>query len=101
MLTKYLKITLYSSFYIVLTFYILIQALIYKGNQELQNTRGIVFSVHQLKDLHTICILDYQYNTGTEEMLQECKKVENKIDVILANYHKKTPYLNFYKEYLQ
>lgn len=101
MLVKYLKITIYTSFCIILASYIFVQALIYKGNQELQNTRTIVFSIHQLKDLHTICILDYQYNVGNNEMLQECKKVENKIATTLENYYDKTPYLNFYKEYLE
>ncbi len=101
MIAKYLRITIYISFVIALVSYIFVQALIYKGNQEIQTTRDMVFSIHQLKDLDTICILDYQYNTGDKKMLEECKKVENQIASILKNYYAKTPYLNFYKEYLQ
>jgi len=101
MLARYLQIFIYTSFIIVLTSYIFVQTLIYKGNQELELTRDMISSIHQLKDLHTICILDYQYNTGDKNMLVECKKVENKIGSVLESYYAETPYLNFYKEYLQ
>ena len=101
MLAKYLQIVIYTSFIIVLSSYIFVQTLIYKGNQEIQITNTIVLSIHQLKDLHTMCILDYQYNTGDKKMLEECKEVENKIASTLEYYHAQTPYLNFYKEYLQ
>lgn len=101
MIAKYLQITIYTFFIIILASYISIQTLIYKANQEIEITSALISSMHQLKDLHTLCILDYQYNTGDKEMLQECKKIENKIATIFKNYYEQTPYLTFYKEYLQ
>ena len=101
MLAKYLQIVIYTSFVVVLVSYILVQTLIHKANKEIQITSGMVSSIHQLKDLHIMCVLDYQYNTGDKKMLEECKKVENKISSTLENYYTQTPYLNFYKEYLQ
>jgi uncharacterized membrane protein (DUF106 family) len=101
MLKQYLKLMIYISLTIVIVSYIFVQALIYKGNKEIQVTKEMVFTIHQLKDLHTMCILDYQYNTGDKITLKECKKVEKTIMTNLDNYNNQTPYLNFYKKYLQ
>ena len=101
MLARYLKVIIYTSFVVVLFSYIFVHSLTYKANQEIEITSSMVYSIHQLKDLHTICILDYQYNTADKNLLKECKKVENEISTTLKNYYSQTPYLNFYKEYLQ
>lgn len=101
MFKQYLKLTIYGSLIAVILSYIIMQTLIYKGNQEIENTRVIISSIHQLKDLHTICILDYKYNTANIEYLKECKKIETKMVSAITIYNEKTPYLNFYKKYIQ
>lgn len=48
-----------------------------------------------------MCILDYRFNPHNDKILKECKKVEERIVSTLDIYYEKTPYLNFYKKYIQ
>lgn len=99
MFKRYLKLTIYTSIVSFLATYIFVEALIYKSNKEIEITRSIISSIHQLKDLHTMCILDYKFNPHNEEILTECKKVEQQIHTTLNNYNENTPFLNFYTKY--
>ena len=90
-----------SSLITVIASYIFVEVLIYKGNKEVKLTRNIIYSIHQLKDIHTLCILDYKFHSDDKNILKECKKVETQIVTTLNNYYEQTPYLNFYKKYIE
>lgn len=79
--------------------YILVEAIIYKSNKEIETTRGMIYSIHQLKDLHTMCILDYNFNPHNENILKECEKLEQQIVTTINHYNKNTPFLTFYTKY--
>ena len=98
---RYLKLTIYTSLVAVMSSYILVHVLIYKGNQEIEHTKNMIFTIHQLKDLHTLCILDYKFNPYENDILDECKNIELQITSQVDTYYDKTPYLNFYKKYIQ
>ena len=98
---KYLTITIVTSSFVLVSFYIFVEIIIYKANSEIVQSTKISYKIQQLKDIHTFCILDYRYNSTNEDILKDCKKVENKIVLNMNRYNENTPYLNFYSKYIQ
>lgn len=88
-------IAAYTTSYFVSTF------LSNKIQRSVLEVQYLSHNIQYLKDLHSLCMLDYMINPNGKDMLNECKKLEE--DIITATEHleESAIYLRLYEDYFK
>lgn len=61
----------------------------------------LAYNIQYLKDLHTLCMLDYTINPNGKEILKECKEIESKIISGLDRMEETSTYYRIYDKYFK
>lgn len=100
-LRKLLTITVIVSALSFISMYQITQFISKKIKEEAISFYAINYHTKQLKDIYTLCMLDYKINPKGEDILKECQQVKEKLIFTMENSNKDRPFFNFYNEYLK
>lgn len=59
------------------------------------------YNIQYLKDLHTLCMLDYTINPNGKDILKDCKIIEEQIVTTINHVEKNEGFYNFYEKYVK
>lgn len=69
-----------------------------KIQHESLQAQYLTVNVKFLRDLYTLCMLDYAINPNGKDIIQDCKKVAQQIELGNEYLQESMPYYNFYKK---
>ncbi len=100
-LKKLLTITVIVSSISFISMFYATQFFSNKIKEEALNFYTMNYHKKQLKDIYTMCMIDYNINPKGKDILNECEKVKTQLLFTMENSNIETPFLNFYNKYLK
>ncbi|MBD3841927.1 MAG: hypothetical protein IE909_08580 [Campylobacterales bacterium] len=81
-----------------LSSYLLVSFISVKLQEESIKMNYMVYEIQNLKDIHTLCMLDYTINPNGANTMQECQEIQQKLAFYKKHLQDQTPYWNLIKK---